>query len=443
MRTLIGAIANLAAKTPIPYTATSRAPLSQYGTSYAGAEAQMRAFGSVGTLFAIVNRTSNATAQVEWKLFRKQTDGRRRYVAGEAVDTRIEVTRHAALDLWNMPNPFMPRGEFTETFQQHHDLTGEGWWVIARDERSRIPLEMWPVRPDRIEPVPDRERFLSGYVYRAPSGEKIPLGLDEVIQLRSPNPLDPYRGLGPVQTILADLEGVKASAEWNRNFFLNSAQPGGIIQVPSVLGDEEFNQLRTRWNEQHRGVANAHRVAILEHGEWVDRKYTQQDMQFAQLREVSRETIREAFGFPKPMLGATDDVNRANAEAAEVVFARWLLVPRLERIKQALNLYLLPLFGATGEGVEFDYVSPVPEDREADAASLTASANAAAALIAVGLAASDVLPACGLPEMRYVGQPGAPVSVELPPATEPLQDAFTAARARLVGATTTPQGDQT
>ena len=36
-----------------------------------------------------------------------------------------------------------------------------------------------------------------------------------------------------------------------------------------------------QWEEQHRGVSRAHRVAILEQGKWIDRKYTMRDMQFA------------------------------------------------------------------------------------------------------------------------------------------------------------------
>jgi hypothetical protein len=77
----------------------------------------------------------------------------------------------------------------------------------------------------------------------------------------------------------------------------------------------------------------------------------------------------------------------------------------LERIKAALNHELLPMFGATATGLEFDYEPPTPPDPEIEAQQLTARANAAAALIAVGLDATDVLSGVGLPEMRYVGQP--------------------------------------
>jgi HK97 family phage portal protein len=347
--------------------------------------------GSVSTLFAIVNRTAKAEAGVEWGLFRKAKSGKK--------EDRVPVASHAALDLWNRPNRFYTQSEFVEASAQHKQLTGEQWWVIGRVEGVDIPLEMWPVRPDRIQPVPDPKEFLLGYMYTGPDGQQVALGINDVIFIRTPHPTDPYRGIGPVQALLTDLDAARYSAEWNRNFFLNSAEPGGIIEVPDRLGDDEFDELRDRWNEQHKGIANAHRVAILEHGKWVDRKFTQRDMQFAELRNMSREIIREAFGFPKPMTGAVDDVNRSNADAGAVMFARWLVVPDLEAVRDALNHRLLPLFGAAAQGLEFDFVNPIPDDVESEALQLTARADAAAKLRAAGWDPAGILSAVGLPEI--------------------------------------------
>lgn len=396
MRSLLGGLAAaLSNRVPVPYTGRSRVA-AMFGSN-TGRDAQMAAMGSVGTLFSIVNRTSTATAQVNWRLYRKAKSGKK--------EDRQEVTSHAALDLWNTPNPFYTRQLLVESSQQHIDLTGEGWLVVARHPAVRsLPLELWPVRPDRIEPVPDRDNFLAGYVYLGPDGERVPLELDEVISLRMPNPRDPYRGLGPVQSILTDLDSTRYSAEWNRNFFRNSAEPGGIVQVDKRLGDDEFNELRDRWNEQHKGVANAHRVAILEQGKWVERHYSQRDMQFAELRGVSRDVIREAYGISGFALGDIDDVNRATADASKTWFAEMLTVPRLERFKQALNTRLLPMYGTTGQSVEFDYDDPVPPNAEALNQERDSRAASAKALVEAGYHPDDVADAMGLPRMRYVGR---------------------------------------
>jgi len=395
---------------PVPYTGQRPGRLSGY-QSRSATSAQLGAMSSVGTLFAIVDRIAEATSQVEWYLCRP----------GDGEPETRAVARHLALNVWNRPNPFYTRQVFIETAVQHLELTGCSYWAVARGRGAPWPDELWPIRPDRIEPVPHPTDFLSGYVYCGPDGEKIPLGLDEVIWLRRPDPADPYRGVSPVGSLLADLDATRFSAEWNRNFFLNSAEPGGIIQVDEGLSDEEFSQLRDRWNEQHRGVAAAHRVAILERGQWVDRKFTQRDMQFAELRDVSREVIREAFGFPKPLLGSVDDVNRANAEAGEVVFARWLVKSRLERIKQALNAYLLPLFGSAASAVRFEYCNPVPPDRDADTNELTAKVNAAKQLIDAGGEPDSVLEALGLPDIAF-GAPRQVASATTPPPNAQPED---------------------
>ena len=364
-------------------------------------EHQLASMGNVGTLFSVVDLLASTTAAVNWHLYRK-ADGRGR-IAGP--EQRKEVFVHAALDLWNRPNPFMTRQEFVETFQQHVDLVGETDWIVGRNSSFDIPLELWPMRPDKLKPNPHPTEFMTGWVHIGPEGQKTPLGLDEVIQIKLPNPLDLYRGMGRVQSLLADLDSTKYSAEWNRNFFLNSAEPGGIIEVDKRLSDDEFTEMSQRWDEQHRGVRNAHRVALVEQGKWVDRSYSMRDMQFVQLREVSRNTIMEAFRIHKHMLGISEDVNRATAEASDVVFARRSSVPRLERIKLALNNDLLPMFGPTGEGLEFDYDNPVPEDREADNAERESKANAFQTLVAAGVEPESAAEVVGLPEMTYKAPP--------------------------------------
>lgn len=397
MKSLFGGLVDSLNKAPVSYTPRYGTGLSQMllgGSSRGNPEAQMRAMGNVGTLHAIISRITTATSLARWRLWKKAASG--------LDEDRTEITKHLALDIWNKPNPFFTRPLFVETTQQHVELVGETEWLVARNPVMRsLPLELWPVRPDRITPVPDPTEFLKGWVYSGPDGEKVPLQVDEVIQLRLPNPLDPYRGLGVVQSILVDLDSTRYSAEWNRNFFLNSAEPGGVVELDRRLSDPEWEEMNARWNEQHKGVANAHRVAMIEQGKWVNRTFTMRDMQFSELRGVSREVIREAFGFPKPLLGSVDDVNRANAEAGEVVFARWLIVPRLERIKEALNTQFLPMFGTSASGLEFDYDEIVPADREADNAEMTAKANAVKTYIDTGFDPAEVCEFLEVPEMKF------------------------------------------
>lgn len=401
--------------TPVPYAPRSVGPLLG-SLSQASNETYQRAMGGNGTLWQIVHLLASGTARAQWRLYRKTTDNRVRYSTGETgSDQRTEIVQHQALNVLARPASFVSRGVELPAFTRfslfelsgvYLELTGEAPWVVQRDSRASFPVGLWPVQPSRLEAVPDPQNFLKGWVYTAPTGERVPLYPDELIMEKLPNPWDPYRGLGPVQAVLVDLQAAQYSARWNLNFFLNDASPGGVIEVPVSLSDEDFDDLMERWRESHQGVNRAHRVGILEDGaKWVPSQMSLKDMDFANLRGVSREIIREAWGMHGAMMGLSEDINRANAQTAEEVFQSWKIVPRLDRRKETLNSLFLPLFGSTGRNAEFDYMSPVPANREQDNAELSAKANAANILVHAGWDPDDVLEVVGLPAMEFGAQP--------------------------------------
>lgn len=405
VRSLIGGILEVLNKSPVPLSGRYGQGFSvPFGTGDADDKA-LATMESNSTVFAIVHRTTEALAAVDWRLYRKARSG--------LEQDRTPVDSHPVLDLWNKPNPFFTRQAFVEYTADHLMLTGKTPWVLERNGLAP-PTEIWPVLPNRIKPVKDPDMFQSGWYYEL-GYEKIPLELTEVIRPKVIKPSDPYEGISVLASLGVDLDSSGYAAEYNKMFFINGAEPGGIAQVDRRLSDDEFNELRTRWAEQHKGVSKAHRIAVLENGlQWVERKYTNRDMQFTELRADSREVIREGYGMPKSVLGTTEDVNRANAEAGMVLFARWLLVGTLERYKGALNHELLPMFGkASAATLEFDYDSPVPEDVERENAVLTTKVTAAVQLVGIGFEPAAVLSALDLPPLPFVGAPR-PVAPPVP-----------------------------
>lgn len=399
---------------PVPYTGRGRHGLAAVLSGRGGPmdrERQAGAMESSGALFTIVGGIAQDVAAVEWHLHRLVPGSNEECPLPNCDEIGVElVEQHAALDVWNNPNDFMARQELVETVQQHLDLTGEGWTLFSIARMVGWPVELWPVYPHRMSPVPDRKKFIAGYVYCSPDGEEVPLKLPEVGLMRQPHPLDVMRGLSAVGALSVDLDTANAARVWNRNFFLNSAEPGGIIEVPRRLTDDEWDEMRSRWEEQHRGVSAAHRVAIIE-GEntrWVDRKYTMQDMQFAELLGMSDAAIRKAYRYPVSMMGESGDVNRATAEAHRAQYATNLLVPRLNRWKGMLNRKLLPPFGPTARDLRFAYSSPVPADKTAANEERVATATAAEKLVRVGYTGDSVKVAYGLPDALVWEKPTPP-----------------------------------
>lgn len=364
-------------------------------TAY-GLEQQLKAMQALGLVFAIVNKNANAVSQVQWHLFRKR-DNRGR-IAGP--DTRRPVEEHMAWTVWEKPNKFTTRQEFVETQQQHTELTGEGWWWT--DQPAGFPTTMWPLRPDHMEIVPaPLPVFIKEYRHRQPSGQQISMSTDEVVFLRVPDPMDSYRGLGPTKAAGIDIDNMRSSLVWNNRFFKNGMTAGGFVKFPNSMDEQEWKKQMKRLNEG-RGMGNAHRIGILDNSdaEFIESKFTHKDMEFVSAINLSKEDILEAWGFPKFMLGVVTDVNRANAEASMMVYAQWTLIPRLERIKQALNNDFLHMFGeGTDQQFEFDYDSPVPDDLDAETSRLLQKVNAFATLRAQGVDPQQALEVCGLPKM--------------------------------------------
>lgn len=400
-------------KPPVPLgdgTRHRRGLMYNLGAGRADRETMLRQYGQSGTIYGIISLLAESVATPPWHLYKKQpVDGRRRYsTADTGSDQRIEVVQHAAIALWNSPNSFHSGFEFREGAQQHEELTGETFWVL--DTEAGFPTGMWYVRPDRMEPVPDSDDFLTGWIYTGPDGQNIPLRADEVILEKRPDPLDPYRGAGPVASILPNIQQQRYATEYQRNLFLNGADPGGVITVPNRLDDAQFDELIDRWRETHRGVARAGKVGVLEDGMlWNPSTHTNKDMEYGELRLANRDELREAWRIHKTMMGTSDDVNRANAETAQEVFVAWQVNTRLNRRRDTLNNKLLPKFGAAGRNVEFDYNDPSPENAEAAALELFNKAQAFQALMQSGanIDYHEALEACGLPDMAEAPTPRA------------------------------------
>src|SRR5262245_1033653 len=181
-------------------------------------------YGEDSILFSIASRLAEGVGASEWGLWTKSP-------SGEKQD-RTPVRSHAVLDLFDKPNDFQTLSMLMEQAQIHFELVGEADLILGFFNAIAYPLDMWVLRPDRLTPVPDMDRFLAGWIYVSPDmSERIPLENKELLRVVRPSALDPYRGQGAVQALLRDLDAAKYTKEWQAAFFENSARPGGVIEI--------------------------------------------------------------------------------------------------------------------------------------------------------------------------------------------------------------------
>ncbi len=321
------------------------------GGSVAPERDYVKSYGEIGWLFAVISKIAVGVSDSRWRLYK-----------GSDRSERSQVAEHPILELLDYVNPFLTGAESLELTQMYIDLCGECFWVMNFNGLKE-PAEIWIPQPSRMQIIPSKEKFIQGYVYQNGT-EKTPFTANEIIHFKLPNPSNPYRGLSPTQAISIDLDSEYYAGRWNRNFFYNSARPDGVIEFEDTLTDEQYEKLKLQWSERHQGVNKAHHVGLLEGGgKYKQIQISQKDMDFHAMRILNRDAILGVFGMPLSVMGITENVNKANAEAGEYTFARWIVKPRLNRIKNKLNEQFIPLF-RNSKNLELDYDEVVPQTIE-------------------------------------------------------------------------------
>ena len=337
-------------KTAIP----NRSPLYMFGLTPPSwnQEAFLRAYGQIGWLFAVVFRIALGCSEVEWTLFDTSNQ-----------DKPKQIFKHPILKLLRQVNPFQTSPEFIALHTIYKELVGESFWALNFNGLGE-PSEIILPYPHKMSVVPAQNfPFVKGYVYGA-GKDAIPFDVNEIIHFKYPNPLNQYRGLAPAKAIGVNLDAEQNTDKWVNQFFYNSARPDGYIQFDYNLSDEQFKKLQGQWQEKYKGVSKAHQVALLEGGgKYIQVQNTIKDMDFPNLKQKNRDAILGVFGMPQSVMGISENVNKANAEAGDYTFARWIVKPRLDWDKSKIQEQLTPKFRKS-ENLEIGFKEVVPKTTE-------------------------------------------------------------------------------
>lgn len=380
---------------PVPYTAPTSNAIALFGHGADPLQRHIDLTTTESTLLSVIDLISGDVAAIGWDLFRGEPTANMERPDG--VDP-LNRRQHLAVKLWHQPNAFMTGMHFRTVLAWHFEAVGEGW-AVCQYAANGVPGSFWPVRPDRMMPRTDPDKFLVGYVYTGPAGERIPLELNEVVRITRPHPLDPHRGLGPVPALALPLTTSLTNQQWIQAFYNNDATPGGMIELgkDEILDDDDWDTLRKRWNEQHRGVSRAHRVGILEIGQYKPTVVDLKKLQVVEMRNLTRDQILQAFRVHPHMMGISEDVNRAASLAADASYARHILHRRACYWHDFANGPYLACFGTTGSGVYFAPDQFIPEDEEAENAERDSKANAAKTLTEAGFSRKEIAQYLDLP----------------------------------------------
>jgi HK97 family phage portal protein len=279
-----------------------------------------------------------------------------------------EIYKHPALSLLQHVNDFMAFPMLLEITAVYLKLLGEAYWVLLKD-KDKEPYAIWPLRPDWVKIEPSKNNFIGGYIYQPPNTsikDALRFKTDEVIPFKELNPSDAYRGYSTTMAGAVAIDTDFYASDWSRNYFLNSAIPGLVFTTDKKLNQETIERFMKDWLNAFKGYSRSHKVAFLGGGMKVDKiTDTLNEMNFSVLKKDLRDEIMAMYRVPKPVLGITEDVNKANAEITVQAYMERVVHTMMLRIVTHLNEFLLPLyFSQRDEVAFFDFENPTARNRD-------------------------------------------------------------------------------
>ncbi|THA78404.1 phage portal protein [Streptomyces sp. A0642] len=236
--------------------------------------------------------------------------------------------------LHDQPNPMMSAVQFKETLMGHAITWGNGVAYVVSNKRTGVVEELWPLRPDRLTIGVKRTgpgKFERRYRYDDDvNGIHTVLLPHEVLHVAGLG-FDGVQGYSVV-TLAANAIGLGLATEHHgAKVFSNGAAPGGALSHPGNLSPEARRRMADDWENIHKGIDRAHRVAILEEGvSWQQVGVPNDAAQFLETRKLQVTEMARWLRLPAHKINDLERATFSNIEQQQ-----------LDYISSGLNIWLV------------------------------------------------------------------------------------------------------
>lgn len=257
------------------------------------------------------------------------------------------------------PNPEATRLEFYEQVVSSLNLHGNAFILTVRDDMGDVqelycvnPLQVRIRRPDPMGEIqyvvtigqnaqdPINQFYDNIQPFDPMSAKTVLLTKNEMLHIpmfRLPGQL---LGLGPIAAARITLGSAMAAEVYAASYFGNAANPGGVIESPGEMTEEQISDIARNWNMSHTGPYRAGKLGILTGGaSFKPLTLNAADAQLLEVRRFGVEEIARLFRVPISLLGhpVAGAMSFASVEAQNLSFVQHSLRPLLERLEQALS----------------------------------------------------------------------------------------------------------
>ena len=245
----------------------------------------------------------------------------------------------------NTPNPETSRIEFYEQVISSLNIHGNAFVLTVRDDNNEV-VEVYCLNPDdvRIRRLRPNEPLVYEVQTRDEQGAYTQiLTKNEMLHIPLFRLPGSHYGLGPIAAARLTIGAAMAADTYAAAYFGNAANPGGVIEVPGELTEEQAQDIGRDWNITHTGPYRAGKIGVLSGGaSFKPLTLNAQDAQLLDTRRFNVEDIARLFRVPISLLGhpVAGAMSFASVEAQNLSFVQHSLRPLLERLEQAFSTLL-------------------------------------------------------------------------------------------------------
>lgn len=265
------------------------------------------------------------------------------------------IENHPLLDLLARPNPVQSGASFLQSAYGFFLLSGNSY-IEAVGPLNKPPMELYPLRPDRMKVIPGETGIPAAYEYTVGSKKiQFPLdpvtGIGECLHVKAFNPLNDWYGMAPIEAAAWSIDQHNEAGKWNTSLLQNGARPSGaVVYAPKdgsdAMTDEQRAMLRSQIDETFTGGDNAGRPLLLEGGmDWKEMALSPKDMDWLKGKDVSAREVALAFNVPSQLVGIEGSQTFANFEQARLSLYDDAVLPLVDLLVDELNYWLVPRYG--------------------------------------------------------------------------------------------------
>lgn len=245
-------------------------------------------------------------------------------------------------------NPIETGKQFRKRLSSLFYLSKHGVFVETSRSRAGTPVRADILPPDRTRPVPGKGAdLISHYEYTDVYGSRHEIGVDRVVWIRDPHPLDPLLGQTPLEAAGLSVEMDYYARRYNVTFLRNDGRPGMLIAVKGDLDDAEAQRLEMHFAP---GPENAGRTTVVE-ADGLDAKdlgVNPRDMAYEHAAVAAKNEVLIAFGTPESVLGNASGRTWDNADVEVGIFWEITMTSHLDVIAEPFadpdDPTLIPMF---------------------------------------------------------------------------------------------------